>query len=205
MSKLFYITFIVCLLSVCGCVKNNTGNLTVVIESDESDSLIVVLSHSKQYLYTNFTDDRICCYEYKKLPLETGGIYVAKSLQSEEINKALNKCTAGGSGGGETKENDVEAMLLGLKYFPEAKSIVLIADNYEKMRDYEFIDKITVRSQDTLLPSINKKHIPTNNPNLNQNIDLSNSTSSFKPDVSSIDLPEIGTPAATKICSLIKS
>ncbi|KJS05688.1 MAG: hypothetical protein VR77_07530 [Flavobacteriales bacterium BRH_c54] len=83
----------------------------------------------------------------KKLPLETGGIYVAKSLQSEEINKSLNKCTSGGSGGGEAKENDVEAMLLGLKYFPEAKSIVLIADNYEKMRDYEFIDKITVPVQ----------------------------------------------------------
>ena len=76
----------------------------------------------------------------KKLPLETGGIYVAKSLQSEEINKSLNKCTSGGSGGG-------EAMLLGLKYFPEAKSIVLIADNYEKMRDYEFINKITVPVQ----------------------------------------------------------
>lgn len=83
----------------------------------------------------------------KKLPLETGGIYVAKNLQIEEVTKALNKCTSGGSGGGEAKENDVEAMLLGLKYFPEAKSIVLIADNYEKMRDYEFIDKITVPVQ----------------------------------------------------------
>ncbi|MBW6482136.1 MAG: hypothetical protein K0B10_03660 [Vicingaceae bacterium] len=80
----------------------------------------------------------------KKLPLETGGIYVTTERSYEMVSQTINKCISGGAGGGETKENDVEAMLLGLKHYPEAKNIVLIADNYERMRDYEFMDKITV-------------------------------------------------------------
>ncbi|PKP49265.1 MAG: hypothetical protein CVT95_03615 [Bacteroidetes bacterium HGW-Bacteroidetes-12] len=80
----------------------------------------------------------------KKLLLETGGIYVTTERSYEMVSQTINKCISGGAGGGETKENDVEAMLLGLKHYPEAKNIVLIADNYEKMRDYEFMDKITI-------------------------------------------------------------
>lgn len=80
----------------------------------------------------------------KKLPLETGGIYVTNEREYELVNNKLTECRSGGGGGGEAIENDVEAMLLGLKYYPETENIVLIADNYERMRDYEFMDKITV-------------------------------------------------------------
>ncbi|PIQ14717.1 MAG: hypothetical protein COW67_12255 [Flavobacteriales bacterium CG18_big_fil_WC_8_21_14_2_50_32_9] len=80
----------------------------------------------------------------KKLPLETGGIYVTTERSYEMVSQTINKCISGGAGGGETKENDVEAMLLGLKHYPEAKNIVLIADNYERMRDYEFMNKINI-------------------------------------------------------------
>lgn len=80
----------------------------------------------------------------KKLPLETGGIYVTDKREYDLVNNTLAECRVGGAGGGEAIENDVEAMLLGLKHYPQAENIVLIADNYERMRDYEFMDKITV-------------------------------------------------------------
>lgn len=80
----------------------------------------------------------------KKFPLETGGIYVTTERSYESVSQTINTCISGGAGGGENKENDVEAILLGLKHYPEAKNIVLIADNYEKMRDYEFMNKINI-------------------------------------------------------------
>lgn len=80
----------------------------------------------------------------RKLPLETGGIYASPSINHLEVGKTLTKCMQSGSGGGESKENDVEAILLALKYYPQSKHIVLIADNYEKMRDIDFINQIKV-------------------------------------------------------------
>lgn len=80
----------------------------------------------------------------KKLPLETGGIYITAERSYEMVAQTLKKCSNSGAGGGETKENDVEAMLQGLKHLPSVQHIILIADNYERMRDYEFINKITV-------------------------------------------------------------
>lgn len=80
----------------------------------------------------------------RKLPLETGGIYVSPSINHLEVAKTLTKCMQSGSGGGESKENDVEAMLLALKHYPQSQHIVLIADNYEKMRDIDFITQIKV-------------------------------------------------------------
>ena len=47
-----------------------------------------------------------------------------------------------GSGGGEHLENDIEAIIGGIKQYPEADEIILVADNMESMRDYKFIKKI---------------------------------------------------------------
>ena len=47
-----------------------------------------------------------------------------------------------GSGGGEGLENDIEAIIDGIKQYPDANQIVLVADNFESMRDYKFIEKI---------------------------------------------------------------
>jgi len=47
-----------------------------------------------------------------------------------------------GSGGGESMENDIEAIIDGAKQFHKADEIVLVADNLEIMRDYKYINKI---------------------------------------------------------------
>ncbi len=49
-----------------GCV-NITGDLNVVVKSDNTESLIVLLRRNKEYLYMNFIDDCICTYNYENL------------------------------------------------------------------------------------------------------------------------------------------
>ena len=65
-----------------------------------------------------------------------------KSL--DDVIKTATKCMKNGSGGGESMENDVEAIIEGLKYYPNAEGVVLVADNYEIMRDYDYINKIKI-------------------------------------------------------------
>lgn len=79
-----------------------------------------------------------------KIELETGGIYSTNKRNYKEVNNSLEECKSKGFGGGEGVENDVEAILQGLALFPDAENIILIADNYEKMRDYAFLKKINV-------------------------------------------------------------
>ena len=47
-----------------------------------------------------------------------------------------------GDGGGERFENDLEAVIDGIGAFPNSKGIVLVADNYEKMRDYRLMKQV---------------------------------------------------------------
>lgn len=78
----------------------------------------------------------------KKKPLETEGIYVAENKGVDEVIKIAAKCMRNGSGGGESMENDIEAVLKGIKHNTKASSIILVADNYEIMRDYKYLNKI---------------------------------------------------------------
>ena len=78
----------------------------------------------------------------KKKPLETRGVYVTKNKSLELVIKTATKCMRNGSGGGEYLENDVEAILEGVKHYSGADEIILVADNLESMRDYDYIKKI---------------------------------------------------------------
>jgi hypothetical protein len=78
----------------------------------------------------------------KKKPLETKGIYVIKNKGLDQVIKTVTKCMRNGSGGGEYLENDIEAILDGVKHYSDADEIILVADNLESMRDYDYIKKI---------------------------------------------------------------
>ncbi|MGB0881913.1 MAG: hypothetical protein ACPGSO_03090 [Vicingaceae bacterium] len=78
----------------------------------------------------------------KKLPLETKGVYVSKNTSLEAVMNTAAKCMKNGSGGGENLENDIEAILEGIKNYPKANEIVLVADNLESMRDYKHFKQI---------------------------------------------------------------
>ena len=78
----------------------------------------------------------------KKKPLETKGIYITKNKNIDAVVNTATKCMKNGSGGGEGLENDIEAIIDGIKHYPPANEIILVADNMESMRDYKFIEKI---------------------------------------------------------------
>lgn len=78
----------------------------------------------------------------QKKPLKTEGIYGGLNKGLDAVMQKAALCMKNGSGGGEGLENDVEAMLFGQEAYVEASEIILIADNYESMRDYKFLDQI---------------------------------------------------------------
>ena len=44
--------------------------------------------------------------------------------------------------GGKDPENDIEAILYGIKKFPNCKGVVLIADNFSRVRDFRLIPRL---------------------------------------------------------------
>lgn len=94
---------------------------------------------AKYFVFFNDGDEKD---SHKKKPLDTKGIYVTENTSIDDVTKTVIKCMERGSGGGESLENDVEAIIEGIKYSPSADAVILIADNMEAMRDYKYIDKI---------------------------------------------------------------
>ncbi|MCZ2355763.1 MAG: hypothetical protein LC115_03560 [Bacteroidia bacterium] len=74
---------------------------------------------------------------------KTGGIYAVPPNDIEEVLDTLQAAMLGGEGG-DTPENDVEALLYALNnYQAPYKEIVLIGDNLSAIRDLELSSKIT--------------------------------------------------------------
>lgn len=94
---------------------------------------------AKYFVFFNDGDEKP---SRRKKPLETKGIYIAKNIGINSVMNTAATCMQNGSGGGESMENDVEAIIDGLKQYPKANGVILVADNLEIMRDYKYIDKI---------------------------------------------------------------
>jgi len=71
----------------------------------------------------------------------TGGIYFTNSNNSEEIVGSMRTSMSKGSGG-DSPENNIEAILLAISKNPDCKEIILIADNLSNMRDISLLSKI---------------------------------------------------------------
>ncbi|MBI1306914.1 MAG: hypothetical protein GC181_09945 [Bacteroidetes bacterium] len=79
--------------------------------------------------------------DVSKIMGKTGGIYRIESQDFNEVYQFMQKAMSKG-GGGDSPENDVEAILEGVRFNPDAKEIILIADNFSNMRDYQMIKKL---------------------------------------------------------------
>ena len=73
----------------------------------------------------------------------TGGVYFEKAENLKKLVNLLSKVKAKGSGG-DTEENDLEAIAKGIQKFPDFENVVLIADNNSCIRDFCLIDEIKV-------------------------------------------------------------
>lgn len=76
-----------------------------------------------------------------KKPGQTGGVYGIDAEDIESIARLMQKVIARGDGG-DRQENDVEAILYGLKKYKKQRHVVLLADNKSELRDAILIGQI---------------------------------------------------------------
>lgn len=73
----------------------------------------------------------------------TGGIYVCKAKNCEDLVNTM-KLTIKKGEGGDAPENAVEAILAGIKKIRKPDNIILIADNWAKVRDLNLIGRVKI-------------------------------------------------------------
>ncbi len=72
----------------------------------------------------------------------TGGLYHAKPKNIDVLEETMISAIAAGDGD-DTPENDIEAVLAGIKACPECEEVILISDNNATPRDLELVTQIT--------------------------------------------------------------
>jgi hypothetical protein len=88
-----------------------------------------------------FFNDGDMTPDNKKVIGKTGGIYCCTADNLDTIIKTATITMRNGTGG-DSPENDIEAILYGIKKYPDCDEVILIADNLSNMRDYCLLSKI---------------------------------------------------------------
>jgi hypothetical protein len=96
-------------------------------------------SRTKHFTFFNDGDNKP---NKSKKTGATGGIYHDIGDSFEDVQKLAKQCMSGGNGG-DTEENNVEALISAMENCPECKEFVLIADNYATPRDMKLLDQVT--------------------------------------------------------------
>ena len=73
----------------------------------------------------------------------TGGIYFCKAKTCDDLVNAM-KLTLKKGQGGDTPENVIEAILSGIKKIRKPDNIILIADNWAKVRDLSLVTRVKI-------------------------------------------------------------
>lgn len=91
--------------------------------------------------YLVFFNDGDETPDEEKVIGSTGGIYEARARTFDAVAELANQAVEGGNGG-DDEENNIEALLRGLKACPECEEVVMIADNYATPRDMELLEQV---------------------------------------------------------------
>ena len=81
--------------------------------------------------------------QHEKKPGETGGIYFEPADNVPQLVDLFNYVKLQG-GGGDSPENNVEAILKAMDEYPKFSEIVMIADNNACVRDIQLADRIKI-------------------------------------------------------------
>ncbi len=119
---------------VTGSMYPYTAQLLLWLKLNSIDSL------TKDYVFFNDGDDKP---DNKKKTGSTGGIYYQK-CDSFDAVRSLIKSTMEKGNGGDIPENDIEALLKAQDVFPEARCLVLIADNWAPIKDKILINRLHI-------------------------------------------------------------
>lgn len=129
--------------------RNKWENLVVVSDLTGSMSPFVVQlilwfklnELEKRVSHVTFFNDGNFTPDIKKVIGNTGGIYHSKGGDYEDTRDLALKTIKNGYGG-DGPENDLEAILEAIERNPDAKEIVLIADNFAPIKDMRLLAKI---------------------------------------------------------------
>lgn len=131
-------------------LKRNDWN-DMLIVSDFTGSMAPYISQLFLWLKLNTIDDRIKQFVFfndgnnkldaTKVIGKTGGIYHSKSKKYEEVEDVAVQCMLSGSGG-DGPENDIEALIKGIKLCPDCKENILIVDNRSSVRDLSLLEQV---------------------------------------------------------------
>lgn len=95
-------------------------------------------SKVKHFVFFNDGNNR---KTWQKKAGKTGGVYRAKSGELDEIVSTMEYVMKKGNGG-DSPENDLEAILTGTQYLDGYDEVILIADNKSDIRDISLLEKI---------------------------------------------------------------
>lgn len=90
-----------------------------------------------------FFNDGDTTPDYRKRIGYTGGLYYVQSWMRDTILHHAETCRRNGYGG-DTPENDIEALLFAQKSNPKLKEIILIADNWAPVRDISLLSQLKI-------------------------------------------------------------
>lgn len=74
----------------------------------------------------------------EKIMGQTGGLHYTSAQNLHDVIATMHKAEKSGKGD-DTPENDMEAVIKGIKLFPDCKEIILIADATSQVRDYPLL------------------------------------------------------------------
>ncbi len=102
------------------------------------NALKVNMDNTMHFVFFNDGADK---EDYEKEVGSTGGLYHVKPATEKVLEETMVEAIGGGTGG-DRPENDIEAVLEGMKACPDCEDIVLISDNYATPRDLELLPQI---------------------------------------------------------------
>ncbi|MCB0569145.1 MAG: hypothetical protein KDC66_05255 [Phaeodactylibacter sp.] len=101
-------------------------------------ALALVPGEQNRYIF--FNDGDMQAEADKKLGA-AGGIYLTEKMNMDNL-LATMKTTMDAGWGGDSPENDLEALLEGVRMMSEMDELILIADNYSDVRDIELLSQL---------------------------------------------------------------
>ncbi len=78
---------------------------------------------------------------YKRLG-STGGIYFSDAAKGYDAMEAAMMYAMGRGTGGDIPENNIEALLKAIEYYPYCKNIIMLADNWAPVKDIALLSKV---------------------------------------------------------------
>ncbi len=133
--------------------RNNNWKKTLIV-ADLTGSMYPYAQQVSTWLKLHFTRDSLRQSfvffndgdnkkdEDKKVGV-TGGVYFCTATNVDQLVTAMNLCIRNGQGG-DAPENVIEAILYGLKKKKTVENVVLIADNWAKVRDINLLPRVKV-------------------------------------------------------------